>query len=1415
MAGRPPPGQPSKAQDLLLDLDDSHQPYYSSGARAPANDDDLLHHFDIDDGEELQTRPSVSYDAFVGGAGPAGGNANHPENHPYGSGGQGMYSQTSELHNYQRYTDVDEFDDDRSGYYASGDAHDRTSGSSGAVRNAQQRNSVLSMGGGIMGKARHALGMGPHYSEMDLPLTEPAGANAPSASNERMKLPSAAERRRSGKYKFGFSRGKPDPSTLGPRIIHLNNPPANAANRYLDNHISTAKYNIATFVPKFFYEQFSKYANVFFLFTAILQQVPNISPTSKYTTIVPLGLVLLVSAVKEAVEDYRRKQSDAALNNSKARVLQGSSFQDTRWVNVKVGDIIRVESEEPFPADLILVASSEPEGLCYIETANLDGETNLKIKQAIPETADLVSPNELSRLGGKIRSEQPNSSLYTYEGTLTVPAGGGEKELSLTPEQLLLRGATLRNTPWIHGVVIFTGHETKLMRNATATPIKKTQVEKMLNKQILILGLILLMLALISCVGDLLITITSSSKFWYLEEGNVNKAKQFFSDILTYWVLYSNLIPISLFVTVEVVKYSQAYLINSDLDIYHDVTDTPANCRTSSLVEELGQVEYIFSDKTGTLTCNQMEFRQCSIGGIQYADEIPEDRRATVQDGQEVGIHDFKQLEANRKSHATSQEIQQFLTLLAICHTVIPERNEEKPTQIKYQAASPDEGALVEGAVQLGYRFIARRPRSVTILVEGQEYEYELLAVCEFNSTRKRMSAIFRCPDGKVRLYCKGADTVIMERLHSDNPVLDVTLRHLEEYAYDGLRTLCLSYREISEVEFQEWWQVFNTAQTTVSGNRAEELDKAAEIIERDLTLLGATAIEDKLQDGVPDTIHTLQEAGIKIWVLTGDRQETAINIGMSCKLVSEDMSLLIVNEDNKAATRDNLEKKLSAIRSQNAGVLEHETLALVIDGKSLTYALERDLEKLFLDLAVSCKAVICCRVSPLQKALVVKLVKRHLKAILLAIGDGANDVSMIQAAHIGVGISGEEGLQAARSADVSIAQFRFLRKLLLVHGAWSYHRISKVILYSFYKNIAFFMTQFWYSFQNAFSGQVIYESWTLSFFNVLFTAMPPFVIGIFDQFISARLLDRYPQLYQLSQKGVFFRMHSFFSWLANGFYHSLILYFVSTLIFGWDLPQSDGRVAGHWVWGPSLYTAALITVLGKAALVTNIWTKYTFLAIPGSLGVWLLFLPFYAWIAPKLNISREFSGVNGRLWDSVVFWLMAIVLPPLCLLRDWSWKYAKRMYYPQSYHHVQEIQKYNIQDYRPRFVPRISNIGKTRSNNHTGWSSSRRRSAKCGRCSACASSAATLSPKRTSPRRACCRLTTPHASVGDGARCRQLATQARPAAEIGSTKITQQRRTHCAEFGVLREIWEGLPTRRLIQKRTTITWAPTSWLPL
>lgn len=1093
------------------------------------------------------------------------------------------------------------------------------------------------------------------------------------------------------KEKFG---GKPAdlPDTRGPRQIYVLDAAMNAPFRYYGNHISTTKYNFATFIPKFLFEQFSKYANLFFLFTSIIQQVPNVTPTNRYTTIGTLSIVLLVSAIKEILEDLKRAAADRELNNTRVAVLDPhtGTFEDKKWVSVKVGDIVRVNNEQPFPADLLLLSSSEPEGLCYIETANLDGETNLKIKQAKPETAYLVDPtylvSDLAR--SEIQSEQPNSSLYTYEGTLQGLKNHGK--IPLSPEQLLLRGATLRNTQWVHGVVVFTGHETKLMRNATATPIKRTDVERIINLQIIALFSILIILALVSSIGNVAKIQVSKSDLSYLYLEGTNMASLFFKDILTYWILFSNLVPISLFVTVEIIKYYQAYMIGSDLDMYYAESDTPTGVRTSSLVEELGQIEYIFSDKTGTLTRNVMEFKSCTIGGKCYTEEIPEDGQAQMVDGIEIGFHTFDEM----RTHLTDTSLQQsaiineFFVLLSTCHTVIPEHKDNGG--IKYQAASPDEGALVQGAADLGYKFTIRRPKSVTIhnTLTDAEAEYELLNICEFNSTRKRMSAIFRCPDGVIRLFCKGADTVILERLSRDEPqpFETATIRHLEDFASEGLRTLCIASRIISDKEYEEWSKLHYEASTSLE-DRSQKLDDTAELIEKDMFLLGATAIEDKLQDGVPETIHTLQNAGIKVWVLTGDRQETAINIGMSCKLLSEDMNLLIINEDNKSDTKLNLQEKLDAI-------MEHQpdegnaldSLALIIDGHSLTFALEPELEDIFLNLATRCKAVICCRVSPLQKALVVKMVKRKKKrSLLLAIGDGANDVSMIQAAHVGVGINGLEGMQAARSADVSIGQFKYLKKLLLVHGAWSYQRISHAILYSFYKNIALYMTQFWFVFANGFSGQSLIESWTLTLYNVLFTVFPPFVMGVFDQFVSARLLDRYPQLYQLGQQRKFFNVTVFWGWIINGFYHSAVTFVCLMLLDKFNTYLPGGQVPNQWAWGTLIYTTCTLVALGKAALVVTLWTKFTLLAIPGSFIFWLLWFPAYATIAPRINVSREYYGVLAHTYPSLSFWAGIFGTACLCLLRDFAWKFFKRSYSPESYHYVQEIQKYNIQDYRPR----------------------------------------------------------------------------------------------------------------------------------
>lgn len=1129
------------------------------------------------------------------------------------------------------------------------------------------------------------------------------------------------------------------------RTLYINQHHLKTPFRYPNNFVTTAKYSLFSFLPLFFYEQFRKFANIFFLFCAVIQQIEGVSPTSPLATALPLGLVLLATAYKEIYEDLKRHKQDKVVNKSVCNIYNSEemAFIKKKWFELSVGDVVRLEGGEPLPADIILLSSSEPDGLCYIETSNLDGETNLKIKQAKQETSHLCLSSQLADFEGQIICEKPTNSLYTFEGTLNISTL--PKPIPLDYDQLLLRGSVLRNTKWIFGVVIYTGRDTRLVKNTRRPPLKQTKVERTINIQMAMLFAILFILALISTILSFVNPEKYATTYAYLDTNHILSTKTFILNFLTFIILYNNLIPISLIVTMEIVKFQQASLIDEDLDMYYSSNDTPASARTSTLVEELGQVEYIFSDKTGTLTCNRMELKRIIIGAVLYIDDEKLTDKSSIRDsvptlasvrlpGQESessislpidrdessssGIivdheksrvmFNFMKLRDQAKSASSDSLTRQFLTILSVCHTVIPERKDdsELDEEVIYQASSPDEAALVKGVVKLGFKYLIRRPKSVTVKIFDQYEEHEILNVLEFNSNRKRMSVISKSPDGKIVLMTKGADTVILERLDKhNNPHGEKILELLEDCATEGLRTLCIAYRIISEEEYASWNKIYEEASITVN-QRSEALDKAAELIEKDLFFIGATAIEDKLQDGVPETIYTLSQAGIKIWILTGDRQETAINIGYSCKLLTEDMALIIVNERTKNDTKLILENRLNTLNALKNGKvtglggslskslessssiissIDQDSYALIIDGKALEFALEPDLEKLFFDLAHQCKSVICCRVSPLQKALVVRLVKKYTKSVVLSIGDGANDVGMIQAAHIGVGISGQEGLQAARSSDYSIAQFRYLRKLLLVHGSWSYQRLSKMVLYSFYKNICLYMTQFWYSWYNLYSGQTFYESWIISLYNVFFTFWPPVVIGVTDQHITARQLDNYPQLYRLGQKGEFFNLRKFWGWTINAIAHSCILFFMVHQICKYDWILGDGRVAGHWFVGVMLYTCVLATVLLKSALITNNWTKFAFVCIPGSFIIWFIFIPFYTSIFPSIYIGSELYGITKPLFSSPVFWLTVIILPLICLFRDFVWKYLKRQYFPKSYHIIQEFHKFNIPDFRPR----------------------------------------------------------------------------------------------------------------------------------
>lgn len=1295
----------------------------------------------------------------------------------------------------------------------------------------------------------------------------------------------------------GLLRRKPLPPSRDGRHIPINDPSGlgptglvderrGAGGHYCSNFIRSSRYTVYDFVPKQLIFQFSKLGNFYFLVMGILQTIPGLSTVGRWTTIAPLAAFVAFSMAKEGLDDYRRYQLDKSENRSVAMVLFrddgrkrrtpqiknavqrlrnrqekggvtieevamsdlertgcSSDWIELDWQQIRVGDIVRLQRDQNVPADMVLLHATGPNSVAYIETMALDGETNLKAKQACPPLAKRCNTiHGLRETHATVVSEDPNIDLYSYDGRVTVDG----QTSPLTLGNVVYRGSTLRNTSEAIGLVVNSGEECKIRMNAHKNVrTKKPAMQSAVNKIIMFQIFIVIMLAVGFTIGYYLWEEDVENNSWFLVRPGEYDASVAFKEIFFgFLIMFNTLIPLSLYISLEIVKLGQLLLLH-DADMYDPVSDTPMVANTTTILENLGQVSYVFSDKTGTLTENLMRFRKLSVAGISVLHDMdvlrdektkqdkldtykvskkrgkqnanavsstePVGRTSTgsythwkssVRPNEEPDMKSEEMLEyiRSKPNTAFSRKAKHFLLCIALCHTCLPECKDDG--SIEFQAASPDELALVEAAQDLGYLLIDRPAQCIKLQTTDENGasmvdSYQVLDVIEFSSQRKRMSIIVRMPDNTICVICKGADNVITSRLKlshlaeqkardigrrasmrktfeknkamqrmsmqmsvrstprnsltmrnrdstdareglrlsfsrrsvdgarlaegassarmqrrrteemgtprqsadllrsarhslshmasfdvidrrvdeavstSDAAIFEKCFQHIDDFATEGLRTLLYGYRYIDEDTYTKWKAQYREAETSLV-DRQRRIEEAGDLIEHKFDLAGATAIEDKLQDGVPETIDKLCRANIKVWMLTGDKRETAINIAHSARVCKPYSELYILDANAAGSLTDQLTITLTDV---SRGMVPHTVL--VVDGQTLTKIdADVDLSILFYDLVVRVDSIICCRASPSQKAELVKAIRRFVPdSMTLAIGDGANDIGMIQASHVGIGISGREGLQAARIADYSIAQFRFLQKLLLVHGRWNYLRTGKYVLATFWKEIFFYLIQAHYQRFNGYTGTSLFQSTSLTLFNTLFSSLAVILPGIFERDLRAETLLSVPELYTFGQRNKAFNYRLYIGWMLMGIAESFIVYYITWAVYNSALFTEDTSL---YAMGTICFTVGVVFINTKLFILElhskTVITFAGYIITAGGWFIWLLILMRV--ISKQMSVYLVYNTFTRNFGARLEWWTTLLLAFTGPIILELVVQSVRRVYWPTDQDLMQRLEK-------------------------------------------------------------------------------------------------------------------------------------------
>jgi len=1138
---------------------------------------------------------------------------------------------------------------------------------------------------------------------------------------------------------------------------------------YPENRIVTSRYTVFSYLPKSMFEQFRRMANIYFLVLGIIALVAT--QTNYYLTSVqpegllgPMMLVVSISVVKDGWEDLKRHRTDARIDAKPARgVGLNGMVHEVKWSDLAVGSMVLLLCDDEVPADVVVVACGGVQGpTSYVETAAIDGETNLKLRLPCLPDKPIRPGQDKARIEGaeflkpiQVVAENPNPSINVFNGSVTYSdPSSGTTQTTLNEKHLVLRGSVVRATEWAVAIVVYTGGDTKLALNSKAPPSKVSSIDRIVNKTLLIAICFMVIVCLLSMVFQV-IWISFNGDHYYLciEQDQLDdvladggsacnsSAPNEFLSVFTFATLYNNFVCISMYVSLEMIYLWQAYYMQNDLKMYDEETDTPTVVHNSSLTADLGQIEYVLSDKTGTLTKNNMCVKRLSIGGVVYGKPIVfpgASKEQLAEQAKEKFLPLTALANLNSAADTTKGLGSRYLRVLAICHTamLMPDSVTGKLDVTDFdslmaclQAESPDEVALVEAsALHAKVLLIDRDANQMTMRSTGPsgalvDETYEILAINEFESDRKRMSVLVRTrgdPGGSI-LLCKGADTSMLPECHHHKNTEDC-LEHIETFAKTGLRTLVMAERHLNADDTNAWLAKYREASNSIM-NRSEMLSECAIEIEKNMDLLGAIGIEDELQDDVANAIGMIRDAGINMWMITGDKPATAMAIGqlsgLLCDFHRNSTETVVGLRGQELSQRindlynmvqqitvphlvakgggaspandahwmtDTLTRLLrrflvwmhvlpqvadSAAELSEEQKLRTSKLALVVDGISLEGIwASKELQRKFTETANLIPTVIASRVSPLQKATLVNMVKRAPSApVTLAIGDGANDVGMIHEARVGVGISGKEGRHASNAADFAIGQFRFIVPLLMLHGRFNYVRSSKLVLYSFFKNLVLVSSLFYYCFYSGISGTIFVDSIVLSGFN-FYLGLPIIVLGALDWDISREEAMQYPRLaYSQGRNREELNMYTFFRTCIMAFFQGLVCYAICIRIIAGELkataagsgtsPQEnydidgigihdqDGRAGGILAEGFVLFSSIVVAMSYKVIAMGS----FNYI----SAVVWVLSLLGFFFFSYLYNLfdSLDWYGVVSMAMATPAFWLAILLVPIVIMIID------------------------------------------------------------------------------------------------------------------------------------------------------------------